>query len=150
MRAVIQRVRSGSVAIEGFETQIVGKGFVILLGICPEDTEGDIDWLVKKIVQMRIFEDDEGKMNRALADVQGDILLVSQFTLFASTKKGNRPSFNAAAEPSIAIPLYECCIRKLSESLGKPIKTGQFGADMQVEIHNDGPVTIIIDTKVKE
>ena len=150
MRAVIQRVRSGSVAIEGFETQTVGKGFVILLGICPEDTEDDIDWLVKKIVQMRIFEDDEGKMNRALADVQGDILLVSQFTLFASTKKGNRPSFNAAAEPSIATPLYECCIRKLSEALGKPIKTGQFGADMQVEIHNDGPVTIIIDTKVKE
>ena len=150
MRAVIQRVRSGSVAIEGFETQTVGKGFVILLGICPEDTEDDIDWLVKKIVQMRNFEDHEGKMNRSLAEVQRDILQVSQFTLFASTKKGNRPSCNAAAEPSIAIPLYECCIRKLSEALGKPIKTGQFGADMQVEIHNDGPVTIIIDTKVKE
>ena len=150
MRAVIQRVRSGSVVIEGFEPQAIGMGFVILLGICPEDTEDDINWLIKKIVQMRIFEDDEGKMNRALADVQGDILLISQFTLFASTKKGNRPSFNAAAEPAIAIPLYQRCISKLSEALGKPIKTGQFGADMQVEIHNDGPVTIIIDTKAKE
>lgn len=150
MRAVIQRVRSGSVVIEGFEPQTIGKGFVVLLGICPEDTEDDINWLIKKIVQIRIFEDDEGKMNRALADVQGDILLISQFTLFASTKKGNRPSFNAAAEPAIAIPLYQRCITKLSEALGKPIKTGQFGADMQVEIYNDGPVTIIIDTKAKE
>ena len=150
MRAVIQRVRSGSVAIEGIEPQTIGRGFVILLGICPEDTDDDIDWLVKKIIGMRIFADDDGKMNRAIADVQGDILLVSQFTLFASTKKGNRPSFNAAAEPSVAIPLYERCIRTLIDALGKPIKTGQFGADMQVDIHNDGPVTILIDTKVKE
>ena len=150
MRAVIQRVRSGSVVIEGFETQTIGRGFVILLGICPEDTEDDIDWLVKKIVQMRIFEDDEGKMNRALADVQGDILLVSQFTLMASTKKGNRPSFNAAAAPSIAIPLYESCIRAFEHTLGKPIKTGQFGAQMSVAIYNDGPVTILLDSQVKE
>jgi len=150
MRAVIQRVRSGSVTVKGFEPQRIGRGFVILLGVCPEDSEADIDWLTKKIIQMRIFEDDAGKMNRSLADVQGDILLVSQFTLFASTKKGNRPSFNAAADPSIAVPLYECCIQKLNELIGKPIKTGQFGADMQVEIHNDGPVTILIDTKVKE
>jgi len=150
MRAVIQRVRSGSVAIEGVETQTIGRGFVILLGVCPEDTEADIEWLVKKIVQLRIFEDEAGKMNLSLPDVQGDILLVSQFTLFASTKKGNRPSFNAAAEPAIAIPLYERCIAMLSEALGKPVKTGRFGADMQVEIHNDGPVTILIDTKVKE
>ena len=106
MRAVIQRVRSGSVTIEGIEPQTISRGFVILLGICPEDTDDDIDWLVKKIIGMRIFADDDGKMNRAIADVQGDILLVSQFTLFASTKKGNRPSFNAAAEPSVAIPLY--------------------------------------------
>ncbi|MEL3907167.1 MAG: D-aminoacyl-tRNA deacylase [Treponema sp.] len=150
MRAVIQRVVSGSVSIQGLDTQSIGKGFVILLGICPEDTEDDIEWLVKKIVQLRIFEDEQGKMNRCILDVQGDILLVSQFTLFASTKKGNRPSFNAAAEPAIAVPLYECCIKKMSAALGKAVKTGQFGADMQVEIHNDGPVTILIDTKVKE
>ena len=150
MRAVIQRVKYGSVSIEGFETQIIGKGVVVLLGVCPEDSETDVEWLVKKIVQLRIFEDEKGKMNRSIAEVQGDILLISQFTLFASTKKGNRPSFNAAAEPIIAIPLYERCIRKLTETLGKPVKTGRFGADMQVEIHNDGPVTILIDTKVKE
>lgn len=150
MRAVIQRVKYGSVSIEGFETQIIGKGVVVLLGVCPEDSEADVEWLVKKIVQLRIFEDEKGKMNRSIAEVQGDILLISQFTLFASTKKGNRPSFNAAAEPIIAIPLYERCIRKLTETLGKPVKTGRFGADMQVEIHNDGPVTILIDTKVKE
>lgn len=150
MRAVIQRVKYGSVSIEGFETQIIGKGVVVLLGVCPEDSEADVEWLVKKIVQLRIFEDEKGKMNRSIAEVQGDILLISQFTLFASTRKGNRPSFNAAAEPIIAIPLYERCIRKLTETLGKPVKTGRFGADMQVEIHNDGPVTILIDTKVKE
>lgn len=150
MRAVIQRVRSGSVAIEGFETQCIGKGFVVLLGVCPEDIDEDIQWLAKKIVQMRIFEDEAGKMNLSLSDVQGDILLVSQFTLFASTKKGNRPSFDAAARPSIAVPLYERFISTLSNLLGKPVKTGQFGADMQVEIHNDGPITILIDTKVKE
>ena len=150
MRAVIQRVKYGSVSIEGFETQIIGKGVVVLLGVCPEDSEADVEWLVKKIVQLRIFEDEKGKMNRSIAEVQGDILLISQFTLFASTKKGNSPSFNAAAEPIIAIPLYERCIRKLTETLGKPVKTGRFGADMQVEIHNDGPVTILIDTKVKE
>jgi len=150
MRAVIQRVKYGSVSIEGFETQIIGKGVVVLLGVCPEDSEADVEWLVKKIVQLRIFEDEKGKMNRSIAEVQGDILLISQFTLFASTRKGNRPSFNAAAEPIIAIPLYERCIRKLTETLGKSVKTGRFGADMQVEIHNDGPVTILIDTKVKE
>lgn len=150
MRAVIQRVKSGSVAIEGFETQTIGKGFVVLLGISPDDTDDDSEWLAKKIVNMRVFEDDAGKMNLSLADVQGEILLVSQFTLFASTKKGNRPSFDAAAHPSIAIPLYERFIATLTSLFGKPIKTGQFGADMQVEIHNDGPITILIDTKVKE
>ncbi len=150
MRAVIQRVLSGSVAIEGFPKQSIGKGFVILLGICPLDTEEDIDWLVKKIINLRVFEDEQKKMNNAIAEVNGDILLVSQFTLFASTRKGNRPSFNAAADPSIAVPLYEKCIEKLQNALGKPVKTGQFGADMQVEIHNDGPVTILMDTKVKE
>lgn len=150
MRAVIQRVKSGSVAIEGYETQTIGKGFVVLLGVSPDDTDEDGRWLAKKIVNMRVFEDDAGKMNLSLADVNGEILLVSQFTLFASTKKGNRPSFDAAAQPSIAIPLYERFIATLTSLFGKLIKTGQFGADMQVEIHNDGPITILIDTKVKE
>lgn len=150
MRAVIQRVTSGCVSIDGFETQSIGRGFVILLGVCPEDSGQDIDWLVKKIVQLRIFEDENKKMQYSILDVQGEILLVSQFTLFASTRKGNRPSFNAAAEPAVAVPLYEQCIARLSAALGKPVKTGRFGADMHVEIHNDGPVTILVDTKIKE
>lgn len=150
MRAVIQRVSSASVSIEGCDTRSIGRGFVILLGIAPNDTEADIKWLVKKTVNLRVFEDKAGKMNDSLPDINGDMLLVSQFTLMASTKKGNRPSFNAAAAPSIAIPLYESCIRAFEHTLGKPIKTGQFGTQMSVAIHNDGPVTILLDSQAKE
>ncbi|MGP1454455.1 MAG: D-aminoacyl-tRNA deacylase [Treponema sp.] len=150
MRAVIQRVSSASVSIEGSDTRSIEKGIVILLGIAPNDTEADIEWLVKKTTNLRVFEDKAGKMNDSLLDISGDILLVSQFTLMASTKKGHRPSFNAAATPSIAIPLYESCIRAFEHTLGKPIKTGQFGAHMNVAIHNDGPVTILLDSQAKE
>ena len=150
MRAIIQRVTAAGVSIHGFSPQHITTGVVVLLGIAGDDTEHDIDWLVKKIVHLRIFEDEQKKMNKSLLDINGDILLVSQFTLFASTKKGTRPSFSNAAEPATARPLYEQCIQRLSDALGKPVKTGQFGADMQVEIHNDGPVTIILDTKAKE
>ena len=134
MRAVIQRVSSASVNIKDRDTQSIEKGFVMLLGIAPNDTQADIEWLVKKTVNLRVFEDKAGKMNNSLLDISGEILLVSQFTLMASTKKGNRPSFNAAAAPSIAIPLYESCIRTFEHTLGKPIKTGQFGAQMNVAI----------------
>ncbi|MGP1577299.1 MAG: D-aminoacyl-tRNA deacylase [Treponema sp.] len=150
MRAVIQRVTSASVSIHGIPPQSITTGLVILLGIAGDDTADDIDRLVKKIVHLRIFEDEQKKMNKSLLDIKGDVLLVSQFTLFASTKKGNRPSFSNAAEPVIALPLYEQCIQHLTAVLGKPVKTGQFGADMQVEIHNDGPVTLILDTKAME
>jgi len=150
MRAVIQRVSSASVSIEGCDTRSIGRGFVILLGIAPNDTQADIEWLVKKTVNLRVFEDKAGKMNDSLPDINGEILLVSQFTLMASTKKGNRPSFNAAAAPSVAVPLYESCIRAFEHTLGKPIKTGQFGTQMSVAIHNDGPVTILLDSQAKE
>ena len=150
MRAVIQRVSSASVSIEGRDTRSIGKGFVILLGIAPNDIQADIEWLVKKTVNLRVFEDKAGKMNDSLPDINGEILLVSQFTLMASTKKGNRPSFNAAAAPSVAVPLYESCIRAFEHTLGKPIKTGQFGTQMSVAIHNDGPVTILLDSQAKE
>jgi D-aminoacyl-tRNA deacylase len=147
MIAVIQRVKNASVTIEGKLHSKIGVGLLILLGIGQDDTQEDIDWLSKKIVQMRIFSDSEQKMNLSVQDVGGDILLVSQFTLFASTKKGNRPSFIEAARPEIAIPLYEKSIAIFSQELGKPIQTGEFGADMQVNLLNDGPVTIIIDSK---
>ncbi|CEM60847.1 D-tyrosyl-tRNA(Tyr) deacylase [Treponema phagedenis] len=150
MRAVIQRVTSGAIAIDKKERGRIGQGFVILLGIAPSDTDADIDWLVKKISALRVFDDAEGKMNLSIQDITGEILLVSQFTLFASSKKGNRPSFNFAADPSIAIPLYEKMISALEKALGKPIQTGVFGANMQIEIHNDGPVTILLDSKVRE
>ena len=147
MIAVIQRVKNASVTIEGKLHSEIGVGLLVLLGIGQDDTQEDIDWLAKKIAQMRIFSDSEQKMNLSVQDVGGDILLVSQFTLFASTKKGNRPSFIEAARPEIAIPLYEKSIAIFSQELGKPIQTGEFGADMQVNLLNDGPVTIIIDSK---
>lgn len=147
MIAVIQRVKNASVTIEGKLHSEIGVGLLVLLGIGQEDTQEDIGWLAKKIVQMRIFSDSEQKMNLSVQDVGGDILLVSQFTLFASTKKGNRPSFIEAARPERAIPIYEKSIAIFSQELGKPIQTGEFGADMQVNLLNDGPVTIIIDSK---
>lgn len=147
MIAVIQRVKNASVTIEGKLHSEIGVGLLVLLGIGQDDTQEDIDWLAKKIVQMRIFSDSEQKMNLSVQDVDGDILLVSQFTLLASTKKGNRPSFIEAARPEIAIPLYEKSIAIFSQELGNPIQTGEFGADMQVNLLNDGPVTIIIDSK---
>ncbi|OIN59658.1 D-aminoacyl-tRNA deacylase [Arsenicibacter rosenii] len=147
MIAVIQRVSQASVTISGQVKGEIGTGFMILLGITHADTKEDIDWLSKKIVGMRIFNDDEGKMNLDLKAVGGSILLISQFTLHASTKKGNRPSFLEAAKPDIAIPLYEQMISQLSADLGHPVQTGEFGADMHVSLLNDGPVTIIIDTK---
>ena len=150
MRAVIQRVLSASVSIEGTTNSKIDKGLLILLGIEEADTEEDIQWLCGKIIRLRIFNDADGVMNLAVTDVKGEILVVSQFTLHASTKKGNRPSYIKAARPEIAIPRYEKFVKQLSVELGKPIATGEFGADMQVSLVNDGPVTIIIDTKNKE
>ncbi len=150
MIAVIQRVSEASVTIEQQIKGVIQQGFLILLGIAADDTEEDTQWLVKKIINLRIFSDDEGKMNLSLDDVSGDILLISQFTLQASTKKGNRPSYIKAARPEVAIPIYDNFIKVMETSLGKPIQTGEFGADMQVQLLNDGPVTIIIDTKNKQ
>ena len=149
MIAVIQRVLEASVKIEEKIKGSIQTGFLILLGITHEDTLEDVEWLSKKIVGMRIFSDEEGKMNLDLKSVNGDILLISQFTLHASTKKGNRPSFIEAARPEIAIPLYEQMIKQLSKDMSKDIQTGEFGADMKVSLVNDGPVTIIIDSKNK-
>jgi D-tyrosyl-tRNA(Tyr) deacylase len=150
MRAVIQRVSQASVTINGSVTGSIGLGLMVLLGIEPADTDHDIEWLAGKIIRLRIFNDDQGVMNRSIQDVGGDILLVSQFTLFASTKKGNRPSYSRAAPPELAIPLYEKFKTKLGEQLGKPLQTGEFGADMKVALVNDGPVTIVIDSKAPE
>ena len=150
MRAVIQRVAHASVTINGGVKGSVTRGLLVLLGIEDADTDEDIRWLSQKIVQLRVFNDEAGVMNLSVKDVEGDILLVSQFTLHASTKKGNRPSYLKASKPDFAIPMYEKMIRQLQSDSGKPIATGEFGADMKVELLNDGPVTIIIDTKVKE
>ncbi len=150
MIAVIQRVKEAKVEIENSLKGQIGVGLMILLGIENEDGEEDIDWLSRKIVNLRIFDDEEGVMNRSLIDIGGDILLVSQFTLHASTKKGNRPSYIKAARPEVAIPLYEKIRQKLEMELSKKIQTGEFGAMMQVSLCNDGPVTIIIDTKDKK
>ena len=150
MRAIIQRVSSASCSIEGKISGEIGMGFMILLGIEDNDTDEDLNWLAQKISNMRIFSDENGMMNKALADVQGNILLVSQFTLFASTKKGNRPGFTRSAKPDLAIPLYEKMIRELGQLTGTKIQTGVFGADMQISLVNDGPVTIIMDTKSRE
>ncbi|MEA5139685.1 D-aminoacyl-tRNA deacylase [Arcicella rigui] len=149
MIAVIQRVSEASVSIEGNIKGAIQTGFLILLGITHHDTQEDVEWLSKKIVGMRIFSDEDGKMNLDLKSVNGNILLISQFTLHASTKKGNRPSFIEAARPEIAIPLYESMIQQLQKDLGQAIQTGEFGADMKVSLVNDGPVTILIDSKNK-
>lgn len=149
MRIIIQRTSKASVLINQTELRSCGAGMMILLGIETEDTTADIEPLCKKIVQLRIFADEEGKMNRSIQETGGDILLISQFTLHALTKKGNRPSYIRAARPEQAIPIYEEFIRTLETALGKRITTGEFGADMQVELINDGPVTIIIDSKTE-
>ena len=150
MRAVIQRVSSASVTIGGREKSAIGQGLLILLGVENLDTGDDLSWLVKKISNLRIFDDDEGVMNRSLLDIQGEALVVSQFTLYASYKKGNRPSWFRAGSHEVSIPLYNSFCAALSEAIGKPVGTGEFGAEMQVKLVNDGPVTICIDTKNKE
>lgn len=150
MRTVIQRVQHASVTIDGEVHGQIGQGLLILLGVTEGDTEEDSLWLARKIAQLRIFDDAQGVMNLSVKDVQGEALVVSQFTLYASTKKGNRPSWIHAAGHELAVPMYEDFCRKLSSELGKPVQTGVFGANMQVQLLNDGPVTIIIDTKNKE
>ena len=150
MRAVIQRVAHASVTIEGSVKSRIEQGFLILLGVCDEDTMKDVEWLVKKIANLRVFGDENDVMNRSILDVQGEALVVSQFTLFASYKKGNRPSWFRAGSHEHSIPLYEAFCALLSEAIGKPVGTGEFGADMKVELLNDGPVTICMDTKNKE
>ena len=150
MRALIQRVSSASVKVEGRVTGTIGPGLLVLLGVTDEDTTDDIDWLCGKISRLRIFGDEEGLMNRSVVDIDGDLLVVSQFTLFASTKKGNRPSFIRSAKPPVAIPLYEQFVQTLAATANRPVATGEFGADMKVELLNDGPVTIWIDTKERE
>ena len=150
MRAVIQRVKHASVTIEGSVKSSIGQGFLVLLGVCNEDTTEDVEWLVKKIANLRVFDDDEGVMNRSILDVQGEALVVSQFTLYASYKKGNRPSWLRAGSHEHSIPLYQAFCQQLSEQIGKSVGTGEFGADMKVELLNDGPVTICMDTKNKE
>ena len=150
MRIVIQRVSQASVTIDGQTKSSIGKGFLILIGIGRDDTEEDIKWLVNKIIGLRIFDDEKGVMNRSIMDIDGEILAVSQFTLMASYKKGNRPSWIHAAPHELSIPLYRRFCNTLSEALGKPVGTGEFGADMQIELQNDGPVTICMDTKNKE
>lgn len=150
MKAVIQRVSSASVTIDGEVKSSIGTGLLVLLGVGHEDGREDIDWLVKKVAALRIFPDEEGVMNRSVVDVGGEALVVSQFTLMASTKKGNRPSYIHAAGHELAVPLYEEFCAALSEAVGRPVGTGEFGADMKVALVNDGPVTICIDTKNKE
>ena len=150
MRAVVQRVSRASVTIEGAVKSQIGAGFLILVGICDEDTNEDVEWLVKKIANLRVFDDVDGVMNRSVMDIAGEALVVSQFTLYASYKKGNRPSWFKAGSHEHSIPLYEAFCTQLSEAIGKPVGTGEFGADMKVELLNDGPVTICMDTKNKE
>jgi D-tyrosyl-tRNA(Tyr) deacylase len=150
MRAVIQRVSHASVTIEGTVKSRIQQGFLILLGICNEDTMEDVDWLVKKIANLRVFGDENDVMNRSILDVGGEALVVSQFTLYASYKKGNRPSWFRAGSHEHSIPLYAAFCHQLSDQMGKPVGTGEFGADMKVELLNDGPVTICMDTKNKE
>ena len=150
MRIVIQRVSHASVTIEGRVKSEIQKGYLILLGICENDSTEDIEWLVRKVIGLRVFDDENGVMNRSIMDIDGEILVISQFTLFASYKKGNRPSWLRAAKHDISIPLYNEFCTKLSAALGKEVGTGEFGADMKVELLNDGPVTICMDTKNKE
>jgi D-tyrosyl-tRNA(Tyr) deacylase len=150
MRAVIQRVTRASVSINDTVKSAIGNGYLILLGVCEDDHSDDVDWLVHKIAGLRVFDDENGVMNRSIIDVSGEALVVSQFTLFASYKKGNRPSWIRAAKHDISVPLYEEFCRKLGEAIGRPVGTGEFGAYMKVDLLNDGPVTICMDTKNKE
>jgi D-aminoacyl-tRNA deacylase len=150
MKAVLQRVSQASVTIDNQTVAKIEQGLLVLVGIVEEDTQEDINWLVNKIMNCRIFSDENGVMNKSVKDIDGDVIVVSQFTLHASTKKGNRPSYIKAAKPDVAIPLYESFIKICEADLQKPIQTGQFGADMKVALVNDGPVTIIIDSKNKE
>ncbi|NOS69352.1 MAG: D-tyrosyl-tRNA(Tyr) deacylase [Verrucomicrobia bacterium] len=150
MRAVIQRVTHASVIIQARVKSEIGRGLLVLLGVEEADTTDDIDWLSGKIARLRVFNDKDGVMNYSLEEVGGDVLVISQFTLFASTKKGNRPSYIRAARPEIAVPLYEQFVARLTQDIGRPVLTGEFGADMQVTLTNDGPVTILIDSKARE
>lgn len=150
MKVVIQRVSSASVTIDGNQVASIANGLLILLGIVEDDLQEDINWLSNKIVNLRIFNDENNVMNKSLKDIDGEALVVSQFTLHALTKKGNRPSYIKAAKPGMAVPLYKAFVKQLETDLGKQVQTGEFGADMQVELLNDGPVTIIIDSKNKE
>ncbi len=150
MRAVIQRVRHASVTIDGVVKSKIGQGYLVLLGCENADTQEDIDWLSRKIAGLRVFDDENGVMNKSIMDVGGEIIVVSQFTLWASYKKGNRPSYLRAGSHEITVPLYEGFVKAMSAALGKPVQTGEFGADMKVELLNDGPVTICMDTKNKE
>jgi len=150
MRAVIQRVSEASVTINGQIKSAIKTGLLVLVAVEEVDTAEDIEWLSGKIARLRIFPDDQGVMNRSVQEAGGEVLVISQFTLFASTKKGNRPSYIRAARPEVAVPLYEAFVRKLSEDLGRPVHTGEFGADMKVALINDGPVTILIDSKNRE
>lgn len=150
MRAVIQRVTEASVTIAAQVKGRITNGLLVLVGVEPPDTAEDIAWLAGKIVRLRIFNDAQGVMNRSVQDVGGDILVISQFTLFASTRQGNRPSYSRAAGPEIAVPRYEAFVKQLEAELGKPVPTGEFGADMKVSLVNDGPVTIVMDTRAKE
>jgi D-tyrosyl-tRNA(Tyr) deacylase len=150
MRTVVQRVSQASIVIDGIEKSRIGWGFLILLGIEQEDTAEDIEWLCKKISSLRIFSDEAGLMNLSIQEIEGEMLVVSQFTLHASTKKGNRPSFIRAARPEMAIPMYEKLVEMLRQESGRPVRTGEFGADMKVSLLNDGPVTILMDSKNRE
>ena len=150
MRIVIQRVKHASVTIYGNKKSEIGQGLLVLLGVCEEDTKEDAEWLARKVAALRVFDDSEGVMNRSVLDISGEIMVVSQFTLFASYKKGNRPSWLRAARHEISIPLYEYFCSQVSSLIGKPVATGEFGADMKVELLNDGPVTICMDSKNKE
>ncbi|HEX8011815.1 MAG TPA: D-aminoacyl-tRNA deacylase [Casimicrobiaceae bacterium] len=150
MRAVVQRVREASVAIDRRAVASIGSGLLVLCGVSPTDSEADRDWLARKIVSLRIFDDDAGVMNRSLAEVGGELLAVSQFTLYASTRKGARPSYSAAAPPDLAAPAFAAFVRELERLLGRPVPTGVFGAHMQVALVNDGPVTIWLDTVARE
>ncbi|MDD6843283.1 MAG: D-aminoacyl-tRNA deacylase [Prevotellaceae bacterium] len=150
MRIVIQRVKHASVTINGNKKSEIGQGLLVLLGVCEEDTKEDAEWLARKVAALRVFDDSEGVMNRSVLDISGEIMVVSQFTLFASYKKGNRPSWLRAARHEISIPLYEYFCSQVSSLIGKPVATGEFGADMKVELLNDGPVTICMDSKNKE
>lgn len=150
MKAVIQRVSKASVIIDGVKVASINDGLLVLLGIINEDTHEDINWLCNKVANLRIFGDENNVMNKSILEIEGDVIVVSQFTLHANTKKGNRPSYIKAAKPEVAIPLYESFVTQLESIIGKKVQTGKFGADMKVQLVNDGPVTIIIDTKQKQ